>query len=267
MIWLFFISVLFYLIIYIYWELTLFELCNWFPWLSFWNESWLLQLLIVVLLYFMLINSSAYMVLFYLLLQLLMLGIHLSFCQLELFTAFLWVIELTIILVCLLLLFYFNASSLQPYFNFYTLRSYIYCLFFIFILVGAGCIDGFFEFLDFKWQSFFFLWNDYYEAIMLKASNDVYSLTVSYYTVNSFELLLVGFLLFIGSVICVNFNKYQRYNRNFKLPEELDIINVYNFLLNSFFIRKQNMTDQNSKKANLNIFKKNKTKKTAYTSD
>jgi hypothetical protein len=105
------------------------------------------------------------------------------------------------------------------------------------------------------------MWEDYYEALWLVAANDVASLSVSYYTINNIELVIVGFLLLVGSVICVNLNKYQRSNKNSKINEEMTLSNIFNHLVNSVFIRKQNMVSQNIFKASLNIFKKNKKQK------
>jgi hypothetical protein len=239
-----------------------FEFSWWLPWISLWNEAWVVQLMVILVFYFMLFSANAYNTLFYLFLQLFITGLQLSFYQVELFTAFLWVVELTVILVCLLLLFFLNVSGLRPYFKI-NLFSNLLAIFFIVILIIAAYIYGGAdtEGTTFILAQAFYIWEDYYEALLLVASNDVASLSVSYYSINNLELVLVGFLLLIGSVICVNLNKYQRGDKNSKVSGDMTLLNIFNHLANSVFVRKQNMVSQNILKASLNIFKKNKKNK------
>jgi len=60
------------------------------------------------------------------------------------------------------------------------------------------------------------IWEDYYEAIANSNMNDFLLMFISYYTVNSIEFLLVGFLLLIGSIVCVQLNKAQKKFKNSK---------------------------------------------------
>ncbi len=66
----------------------------------------------------------------------------------------------------------------------------------------------------------------------------------------------MGFILLIGSVVCVNLNKLQKFIRIFKYHIYLDIFHIFKDYLNYTFIRKQNLTNQNNTSASIRIFKK-----------
>lgn len=91
--------------------------------------------------------------------------------------------------------------------------------------------------------------------------NDFFILTISYYSFNNFEFLILGLLLLVGSIICIILNK------NIKLIKNNNILFSYfhlSKLLNFFqyyFLRKQNFSKQSLFKPNLRIFKKKNYKK------
>jgi len=107
------------------------------------------------------------------------------------------------------------------------------------------------------------IWEDYYESLAFNGVNDVFSLTTSYYSINNLELIIVGLLLLIGSVICVNLNRYYKIKKSKNNDNKFTLYNVFTNLVNTVFMRKQNLFSQNSSKIFLNIFKKTNTKKTA----
>ena len=86
--------------------------------------------------------------------------------------------------------------------------------------------------------------------------NDFTCLLISYYSINSFEFLIVGLILLIGSVLCVNLYKS---NKNVRLQSYGNFFNFFNFFVDSVnynFIRKQNLTNQNRAIPSSRIFKK-----------
>ena len=88
--------------------------------------------------------------------------------------------------------------------------------------------------------------------------NDFFSLYVSYYFINSFEFLSVGLLLLFVSLVCVNLNKF---NKNFKLNNYYNLFTIFDFFfdfINFFFLRKQNLVDQENTVAATRVFKKKK---------
>ncbi len=86
--------------------------------------------------------------------------------------------------------------------------------------------------------------------------NDLFGLFISYYYVNSFEFILIGLLLLFISLVCVNLNKF---NKNFKLNNYYNLFTLFDFFndfINFFFLRKQNLVDQEIHPASTRIFKK-----------
>jgi hypothetical protein len=86
--------------------------------------------------------------------------------------------------------------------------------------------------------------------------NDFSLLLVSYYTINSLELIIVGFILLIGSVVCINL---YRINKNTRVESYSNFFSFFNFFkdsVNFIFIRKQNLNNQNIQTPSNKIFKK-----------
>jgi hypothetical protein len=54
-------------------------------------------------------------------------------------------------------------------------------------------------------------------------------LFISYYVINSFEFILVGVLLLIGSLVVVNLNKF---NKNVQYPIYNNFLEIFNFFKN-----------------------------------
>jgi hypothetical protein len=190
----------------------------------------------------------------YLFLNIILIGIYLGLVQGELFTAFLWVIEFTLIFIVLLFLFYLNVEG----YSFQITLNYSMFLFFLFFLFWL-ITQSYFIYYDSNFFLVFFnifLWEDYYEAFNNKSLNDFLVLTISYYSFNSVELLLIGCILLIGSVICVLLNRIQKFikNNNF-LKVYFQMSNILNYK-NFFFLRKQNFNKQSFYNPSLRVFKK-----------
>jgi len=99
-------------------------------------------------------------------------------------------------------------------------------------------------------------WDDYYEALFNSIMNDLFGLNISYYIVSNFEFLLIGVLLLFGSVVCVNLN---RINRNSKSNNYYDLLTLFDFFkdfVKFFFMRKQNLVDQEIHLSATRFFKK-----------
>ena len=226
----------------------------WFPWVNFFNDVWFFQILIFYNILLLGLTRNTYYILIYLFLTIILIGIYLGLVQGELFTGFLWVIEFTLVFIILLFLFHLNVEgySFQISLNY---SIYFFLFFFIFWLL----LQSYFVYYDSNFFLIFFnifLWEDYYEAFNNKSLNDFLVLTISYYSFNSVELLLIGFILLIGSVVCVLLNRIQKFSKNnnllnffFKIS---DILNYKNF----FFLRKQNVNKQSFYNPSLRVFKK-----------
>jgi len=84
--------------------------------------------------------------------------------------------------------------------------------------------------------------------------NDAVGLMISYYLINSFEFICITVILLVGSLIVVNLNQIFK---KIQYPLYNSFLEVLFFLrewLKSFFLRKQNLTDQENVRANTRQF-------------
>lgn len=217
----------------------------WFPWLNIFSDIWFLQFGVVYILILIFNSNNYYYVLFYFFLEIFYFGIVLSLYQMEFFTGFLWLIECVVFFVSLMLLFYLSASGNFNKINYNLLR-------FIYFGSFLGFSTIFLNFFTFSEMENFLpnelniteLWDDYYEGLNNLVMNDAIGLLISYYFVNALEFLLLGLILLFGSLVCVNLNKC---NKLFKLPKYNTLLSIFNFFkdwVDSVFMRKQNLFDQ-----------------------
>lgn len=202
-------------------------------------------------------SNNYYYIVFYFFLATFYFGFFLSFYQLDFFVGFLWLTECLVVFVTILLLFYLNNAG-----NFNKLNM---SLLKFFILGGfLGLISILFNFIILSENEYFLpyelnyidLWDDYYEALNNLIMNDAVGLMISYYVVNSLEFILLGLILLIGSLVVVNLNKI---NKDIKYPTYNTLLEIFHFFknwINSFFMRKQNLTDQEMAYANTRSFSK-----------
>lgn len=237
------------------------NILNWWPWASFNFEHFIFQFSIIFFLYLFLSSLNIYFSLFYLFIFFFFLGCFLSFFNLELFTAFLWLTECVVIFISILLLFYLNVHGNFQKKNIIILSFKYFGVVFSFILFISNFVhlneSEFFLPIE---LNFHYLWDDYYESLWNRRMNDLFGLYISYYILNSFEFLCIGFILLIGSVICVNFNKLNKGLKSRGYFELLVIFDFFNDFVKFFFMRKQNLVDQTIKPASTKHFKKKTTK-------
>lgn len=221
----------------------------WWPWLGFLDEIFVIQFSIITIYTYIYSYNSVFYILFYIFLIFFLIGISLSITQLDLFTAFLWLIECSVIFVFLILLFYFNIKN----FFFKIIKKgylYVYVYLFIFYL-----IINILQNMDVNTTLIFIIDNSY-EAFFNFIQNDLFIFFISYYILNNVEFVIVGFLLLVGSILCVNL--YQ-INKSIRVQSYKTFFNIFNFFLDmcSFlFIRRQNLIKQGNAKSALKIFSK-----------
>jgi len=172
----------------------------------------------------------------------------------DLFIGFLWIIELTIIFISVLLLFYLNYSGYSKSAN-NDAYTYYYCGLFCSLLLNYDYPGEFENYIPIAFNTFE-LWEDYYEALNNSIMNDFTGLLFGYYSINSFELILVGILLLIGSVSCVNLNKMTRLTSVERYVTLFKLFDFFNEFIDYIFMRKQNLNKQTKTRGNTKIFKK-----------
>ena len=231
----------------------------WWPWFNFLDEIYLIQFSLIYLFWVFYNSKNVYYSLFYLFLIIFFLGLSISFIQMELFTGFLWVTEFTVILIILILFFYLNVEGQiskinLKYSNFYYIFFFLFVYFFIFFRYLPFCSD----YSNADTFIFDYLYEDWYESISNNLMNDFLVLTIGYYSINSLEFILIGFLLLIGSVVCVVLNKIQK---NVKISNSFSFLNLFSFFtdyLNFSFLRKQDLNNQAVSTSTIRLFKKKK---------
>lgn len=219
-------------------------------------ESFLFQLIFVYLIYLLYNQQNIYYTFLYFFFLLVYFGLFISFFQFELFTGFLWVVEGTVVFIFMLLLFYLNVEG--NYFKItlqYYKTMYIFILFILFVFFFKNINN-----IEVENSAFFFnfidLWDDYYEGLNNKNMNDFLLLFISYYSINSLEFILLGLLLLIGSIVCVNINRFQKGLKLSKVDFFFKTFNKHKDFYNFSFLRKQNLTNQANSVISLRVYKK-----------
>ncbi len=225
---------------------------QWWPWFNFWNDVFIIQFFIIYTYIYIYTYNNIYYVLLYTFINFFLVGVYLSIFQIEFFTAFLWLVECSVIFVFLLLLFYVNVKGTYTY-----VYANIYIYLWLFIILFYFILTNHYQDSDTNFDlNFYGLIDNYYEGFINGITNDLFGFSVSYFLINGVEFLFIGFLLLIGSVICVNL--YQM-NKNIRVQSYNNFLSLFNFFKDFssfFFLRRQNLTNQGNTKASLKIFKK-----------
>lgn len=222
-----------------------------FSLINFYFDVFFLQFILIYILYLFISASNIYYNLIYLFLQICYFGLVLSLFQMELFTGFLWVTELTILFIFLILCFYLNSEgTIQKNETFYV--TYFYFIIVIFFFNNFFSI----ELKELNIYNFVDLWDDYYESLDNSLMTDFFGLFLVYYEFNSLFTFLIFFLLFIGSIVCVVLSKLSYLNKKKNVGNYLSLFNFFLSSLSFFFYRKQNLSKQTLSTSSTKIFKK-----------
>lgn len=225
-------------------SLSGFSIIYWFPWLNFYSECLILQLIMIISLYLFITSSNLYYLTVYMLLNIFLMGVFLAFYNLEVLTGFLLVVELTafFIIVLFLLTLNFegslvNRSKSFASFSFVLLFAY---LFFLFIFTRHHT-PTFLNAIEH--------WDDYYEALNNDIMNDIFGLYLSYYSFNSPLFFLFGCLIFLATLVCISLLRAIRVYSQQNIVSMEYIFKFFKDLVGFDFLRKQNMTQQNKRRA------------------
>nr|AAA32104.2 unknown [Tetrahymena pyriformis] len=220
-------------------------------------ENFLIQFFILYLLYLLIVNNNLYYILLYVFIEIVLFGLFICLYQMELFTGFLWVAEFTIIFIAVVLLFYLNVDGLHLKYN-NNLNNIIYFIPSLLLFLVFFNMDSYSElelYLPIELNNIDY-YDDYYEAVNNNIMNDFTPLTISYYSINSIEFIIIGLLLSLGSVACVNLYKS---NKNFTIIKQSNLLNMFDFFkdfINFSFLRKQDLNNQTNANPSLRSIKK-----------
>lgn len=208
------------------------------------------------MLYNIYVNISVYYTAFYFTLLVVFFGLFLAIYQLDLFTAFLWLAEFVVIFITILFIFFLNVySNVSKKNKIFFFTKYIGFIFFFVILSQYYSVFYDISSLGFNFFSYY-LYDNFYGNVSVSILNDFFSFFKSYYYYNSLEFLLVGFLLLIGSLICVNLNFFSKNNKVLNYYDFFTVFDFFKDFSKFIFMRKQNLVDQLNTQSATRVFKK-----------
>ncbi len=225
---------------------------QWWPWFNFINDFFIVEFFIIIMYVYIYNYNNVYYTLLYIFINFFLLGIYLAMFQIELFTAFLWLVECSVLFIFLLLLFYVNVKGIHQYlYTYQYIYVYIFYFFLYFILINTCFSLN----LDFE-LNYFYILDNFYESLYNNVNNDLIGFFISYFLINSVEFLVIGFLLLVGSVLCVYLFQINKTTRTQPYNNYLTVFNFFLDFTNFFFLRKQNLIKQGNTKSSLKLFKK-----------
>lgn len=220
------------------------------------NESFLIQLILLYSLYNITTSVNLYNVLMYVIVIIFIFGVYLSFYNMEMFTAFLWLTEVVVLLVCLFLLFTVSPSGKTQSLNKNVFEYKNIAVFIVSVFNSYGYTTWYSSDNNYNLAIEIYLYDDYYEALYNNIMNDLYGLYIGFYFINSVEFILVTLLLLIGSVVAVKLNKFLIIGKIKAYPTYFSLFNFVKETFNFLFLRKQNLTDQQNGYSSTRVFKK-----------
>ncbi len=226
---------------------------NWWPWLNIWDDILFIQFFIIITILFIYTYNNIYYVLLYTFINFFLIGLYLAILQIELFSAFLWLVECSVLFVFLLLLFYLNIKGVYSY-TFKQQNKLFYVFLFIPLIIWVNMFSQ--TESTYNNISLYSFIDNYYEALYNSICNDLFGFSISYYLINGVEFIFIGFLLLIGSVICVNLHQTTKNVRSQNYNNYLSIFNFFSDYSSFFFLRRQNLIKQGNTKPSLKVFKK-----------
>lgn len=189
------------------------------------------------------ITSIFYTVL-YILIIVIVSSCFLGFFQLDLFSAFLLLVEIVVVFVSFMLVFYvvnydnINTTNLKLFFTQYSISS-LWSFNILPIVIPAE--PEFYLPIHFNIN---YLWVDFYEALNNEILNDFFGIMVGFYNVISFEFILIGVILLVGTVICVKLNWNWQTQRLHNYNPFLNLMDFFSDLVKFSIGRRQNLLNQ-----------------------
>lgn len=238
---------------------TLNILSLWFPWLNFYSENIILQLLWFISFLLFISANTLYYSASYMLLIIIINGVFLAYYNLEVLTGFLLVVELTVFFIIILFLLALNfdgklSNKIEKIIYYCFSLIFIYLFFFYSFSKPVSL-----EFLNANYYL-----DNYYHDINDDIMNDLFGLYLSYYDFNGVLFFIFSLLIFITSISTINLFKIIKIKTQEHLLTFQYIFDFFKDLLMFNFLRKQNMGRQVRRKASTRFVhtkRKNATKK------
>jgi hypothetical protein len=228
------------------------SILNFFEFSNLFSEVFFMQIAILLNIILLLFIRNTFYTLLYFFIFTFQIGLFISFFQMELFTGFLYVLEITAVFIMLIVMFYLNFKGNSTFNKNY---NFVIC---IYVLLTVLLFPTFYTECELYLPNLFNcidIWDNYYESINNYYLNDFIGLYLSYFLINSFELIIMGFILFLGSILCIVIFNLAGFTKNNNYILFKNFINFYFKLLDFYFLRKQNLIKQNMYQPGLRIIK------------
>ena len=216
------------------------------------QDIFLIDILLILSIIFYISNTNVMMLLYTSGIYLILLGFLLLLNDSDIYTGFLWVIDLGVGLVFFIFIlhftsFLFQKSQLNLSFRHFIFIYSVLLSLLLFIYYCANPIEtGTYNDLDKTWQ-FRISYLDYYLILNSNEVTDLNTLRDTYFSLNTFEFYIVNFSLFYGLVASIILCFLIQRVFSYLNYSQIINIEVLKKTQGGFFIRNQNfMTQQNT---------------------
>jgi len=226
------------------------------------NEVLLLQLILIILAVLFILSTNNLIMWYLIGLILVILGFLMFLDNSDIFVGFLWLIDLGLGVVFLIFIFHFSNflyKKIHLKLNFFKkIIALLILVFYISLVSGndsnyAYSLHSFGQFMPFNVTLY-----DYYSIFNSPFKTDLNILREMYFFNNSLEFIIINMVILYGVIQSIVFffilKKFFAF-LNFSL---LDYVNFFKFKLNFFYIRNQNLINQQDEGSNLKVWSKTK---------
>ncbi len=197
-----------------------------------------------------------YYTVFYLLIQTILCGLMLTYYNMDLFSAFLFLAEFVIIFISILLIFYLNVyGNTNRNISIFYLKRNFFLILPAFLNITNNIYSELDNFSEFFINSSLF-YDNYYVYLNLSMFNDFYGLFISLFNLNTIPTLIIAYLLLIGSFIAVNIHVSIKSVKTLKYSNFFLVFDIFKDFSKFIFMRKQNLTDQLHTSSSTRVFSK-----------
>ena len=225
------------------------------------NEVIMLQSFLLIILFYFVFSINLLNLWYLAGMYLFISGLILFLNDGDIFVGFLWVIDLGVGLIFFIFILHFsNFLHQKAQFNVIEKFSILFLflfLFFFFCIMAFPTYDN--VHVNYQKTWFFFLsWYDYYELFHIRTITDLNILREMYFYNNSFEFVIINFIILYGifAAICLSFLIKRIFN--FSTFSQLNNTKMLNQINSYFFIRNQNFIKQQNISAGTRVWLKNK---------
>ena len=229
------------------------------------HDILIINFLLILTLIFYISNTNIMMLLYTAGIYLILLGILLLVNDADIYTGFLWVIDLGVGLVFFIFILHFTSFLFQKSTLNLSFRHFIFIYLVLFSLAGVAYFyslpvdSSMYGDLEKTWQ-FKLSYLDYYNILNSNEVTDLNTLRETYFVLNTFEFYIVNFSLFYGLVASIILCFLVQRVFNFLNYSQIINIEVLKKTQGGFFIRNQNFMTQQNTSATVRAWVKSKKK-------